>query len=94
MDTQKLLALMNTESGQLLSPRNLAGDRDALVTDYLSRGFDQAFWWTVGFTVVAALASFFLPGRRAPEVIQDAGTPSANLSAKPSGQKVGAPGPH
>jgi EmrB/QacA subfamily drug resistance transporter len=60
----------------------------------LSRGFDQAFWWTVGFTVVAALASFFLPGRRAPEVIQDAGTPSANLSAKPSGQKVGAPGPH
>jgi predicted MFS family arabinose efflux permease len=60
----------------------------------LSRGFGQAFWWTVGFTVVAALASFFLPGRRAPEVIQDAGTPSANLSAKPSGQKVGAPGPH
>ncbi len=42
VDTQKLLALMNTESGQLLSPRNLAGDRDALVTDYLSRGFDQA----------------------------------------------------
>jgi EmrB/QacA subfamily drug resistance transporter len=32
----------------------------------LTRGFDQAFWWTVGFTVVAALASFFLPGRRQP----------------------------
>ena len=42
VDTQKLMALMNTESGQLLSPRNLAGDRDALVTDYLTRGFDQA----------------------------------------------------
>ena len=26
---------------QLLSPQNLAGDRDALLTEYLSRGFDQ-----------------------------------------------------
>ena len=42
VDTQKLLPLLNTEAGQLLSPRNLAGDRDALVTDYLSRGFDLA----------------------------------------------------
>jgi outer membrane protein insertion porin family len=40
-DTKKLLALMNTASGQLFSPQNLAGDRDALLTDYLSRGFDQ-----------------------------------------------------
>ena len=40
-DNEKLLALMNTSSGQLLSPQNLAGDRDALLTDYLSRGFDQ-----------------------------------------------------
>jgi EmrB/QacA subfamily drug resistance transporter len=32
----------------------------------LAHGFGQAFWWTVGFTVVAALASFFLPGRRPP----------------------------
>ena len=32
---------MNTAPGQLLSPQNLAGDRDALLTDYLSRGFDQ-----------------------------------------------------
>jgi len=31
-----------TAAGQLLSPQNLAGDRDALLTDYLSRGFDQA----------------------------------------------------
>ena len=42
VETEKLLALLNTETGQLVSPRNLAGDRDVLVTDYLSRGFDQA----------------------------------------------------
>ena len=41
-DEKKLLALMNTSPGQLFSPQNLAGDRDALLTDYLSRGFDQA----------------------------------------------------
>jgi outer membrane protein assembly factor BamA len=38
----KLLPLLNTEPGQLLSPRNLAGDRDALSTEYMARGFDQA----------------------------------------------------
>jgi outer membrane protein assembly complex protein YaeT len=46
-DLAKLTPLMNTAPGQLLSPQNLAGDRDALLTDYLSRGFDQA---TVGVT--------------------------------------------
>jgi len=40
-DPEKLRALMNTASGQLFSPQNLAGDRDTLLTDYLSRGFDQ-----------------------------------------------------
>ena len=40
-DTNKLLGLMNTAPGQLFSPQNLAGDRDALLTDYLGRGFDQ-----------------------------------------------------
>jgi outer membrane protein assembly complex protein YaeT len=40
-DQNKMLALMNTAPGQLFSPQNLAGDRDALLTDYLSRGFDQ-----------------------------------------------------
>jgi outer membrane protein assembly complex protein YaeT len=40
-DPEKLRALMNTAPGQLFSPQNLAGDRDALLTDYLSRGFDQ-----------------------------------------------------
>ena len=39
---QKLLQLLNTVPGQLLSPQNLAGDRDTLLTDFLSRGFDQA----------------------------------------------------
>jgi outer membrane protein assembly complex protein YaeT len=41
VEAAKLAPLMNTEAGQLLSPRNLAGDRDALLTDYMSRGFDQ-----------------------------------------------------
>ena len=36
-----LLPLLNTVPGQLLSPQNLAGDRDALLTMYLSRGFNQ-----------------------------------------------------
>jgi len=42
VQTAILMGLMNSEAGQLFSPRNLAGDRDALMTDYLSRGFDQA----------------------------------------------------
>ena len=29
-----------------------------------AHAFGQAFWWTIGFTAVAALASFLLPGRR------------------------------
>ena len=37
----RLMPLLNTTPGQLFSPQNLAGDRDALLTDYLSRGFDQ-----------------------------------------------------
>lgn len=37
----RLMTLLNTAPGQPLSPRNLVGDRDALLTDYLSRGFDQ-----------------------------------------------------
>ena len=37
-----LTALMNTTPGQMFSPRNLAGDHDALVTEYYSRGFSQA----------------------------------------------------
>jgi outer membrane protein assembly complex protein YaeT len=36
-----LTVLLNTTPGQPLSPRNLAGDHDALVTEYLSRGFEQ-----------------------------------------------------
>jgi len=40
-DPARLAPLLNTVPGQLLSPQNLAGDRDTLLTDYLSRGFDQ-----------------------------------------------------
>ncbi|MGA2217023.1 MAG: POTRA domain-containing protein [Terracidiphilus sp.] len=40
-DTQKLTTLLNSAPGQLLSPQNLAGDRDAIFSDYLSRGFRQ-----------------------------------------------------
>ncbi|MGA2889141.1 MAG: POTRA domain-containing protein [Terracidiphilus sp.] len=42
VDAAKLTPQLNTVAGQLLSPRNLTGDRDALWTDYLSRGFLQA----------------------------------------------------
>jgi outer membrane protein assembly complex protein YaeT len=40
-DAARLSLLMNTAAGQLLSPQNLGEDRDALLIDYLSRGFDQ-----------------------------------------------------
>ena len=36
-----LTPLLNTRAGQLLSPEYLAGDREALLTMYLSRGFEQ-----------------------------------------------------
>ena len=39
--TATLTALMNTTPGQMLSPRNLSGDRDAIITAYYGRGFDQ-----------------------------------------------------
>ena len=42
VDAAKLRPLLNTSAGQLLSAQNLAGDRDTLLTDYLSKGFDQA----------------------------------------------------
>jgi outer membrane protein assembly complex protein YaeT len=41
VDAARLMPLLNTAAGQLLSPQNLAGDRDALLTDYMSRGFEQ-----------------------------------------------------
>ncbi|HVN93821.1 MAG TPA: POTRA domain-containing protein [Terracidiphilus sp.] len=40
--TSALTGSMNTTPGQMLSPRNLAGDHDAIVTSYYARGFDQA----------------------------------------------------
>jgi outer membrane protein assembly complex protein YaeT len=41
VDAAELTPLLNTTGDQLLSPRNLAGDRDTLVTHYLSRGFEH-----------------------------------------------------
>jgi len=41
VDAAKLTPNLNTAAGQPLSPQNLAGDRDELLTDYMSRGFDQ-----------------------------------------------------
>jgi outer membrane protein assembly complex protein YaeT len=41
VDATKLTPQLNTAVGQLLSPQNLAGDRDELLTDYMSRGFDH-----------------------------------------------------
>jgi outer membrane protein assembly complex protein YaeT len=41
VDAKALTPQFNTTAGQLLSPQNLAGDRDALLTDYYSRGFDK-----------------------------------------------------
>lgn len=38
----QLMPLMNTAAGQLYSPQYLAGDRDVLLSYYLSLGFDQA----------------------------------------------------
>ncbi len=37
----KLVPQLNTIAGQPLSPQNLAGDRDTLLTDYLNQGFDH-----------------------------------------------------
>jgi outer membrane protein insertion porin family len=41
VEAAQLTPLLNTAAGQLLSPRNLAGDRDTLVTSYLSKGFER-----------------------------------------------------
>jgi len=40
-DTLRLFTLLNTTPGQLLSPGNLAGDRDDLLTDLFQRGYDH-----------------------------------------------------
>jgi outer membrane protein insertion porin family len=39
--TASLVKLLNTSPGQLFSPRELAGDHDTLVTEYMNRGFEQ-----------------------------------------------------
>jgi EmrB/QacA subfamily drug resistance transporter len=49
----------------------------------LTHAFVQAFWWVTGFTVLAVLASFFLPGRRVPGAGAPA-VPAQEQSAKPA----------
>ena len=49
----------------------------------LTRAFGQAFWWTTGFTVLAVLASFFLPGRRVPAAEPPA-VPAQGQTADPA----------
>ncbi|MGH9600319.1 MAG: POTRA domain-containing protein, partial [Terracidiphilus sp.] len=41
VEASRLVPLLNTAAGQPLSPVGLAGDRDALLTAYMSMGFDQ-----------------------------------------------------
>jgi outer membrane protein assembly complex protein YaeT len=41
VEAAKLISQLNSAAGQLLSPQNLAGDRDTLLTDYMSRGFEH-----------------------------------------------------
>ena len=41
IETSQLAPLLNTAPGQLLSPQNLGGDRDALLTEYLNHGFSR-----------------------------------------------------
>jgi len=50
----------------------------------LTRAFGQALWCTTGFTVLAVLASFFLPGRRVPA----AGPPAAVSGHRSRGKQV------
>src|ERR1700761_3951541 len=57
----------------------------------LGQAFDQAFWWTTGFTALAVAASFFLPGRRPPAPAQPAAAP-ARPAARVSPPMGAAPG--
>jgi outer membrane protein assembly complex protein YaeT len=41
VDAAKLTPQLNAVAGQPLSPSNLAGDRDTLLTDYINRGFNH-----------------------------------------------------
>ena len=54
----------------ILEGLTAAGDGSAAATAY---AFDQAFWWSIGFTAVAIVVSLTLPGRPRP-VLAPAGT--------------------
>jgi outer membrane protein insertion porin family len=77
--TAPLAGLLNTAAGQPLSPESLAGDRDTLLTYYLSRGFDQA-------QIEVSQTELKQPDATTPDVSQK--TPSAGDS-KASGTATG-----
>lgn len=43
--------------------------------------YDQSFWWAIGFTGLAVLVSFALPGRARPAVREPEATPAATTRA-------------
>jgi EmrB/QacA subfamily drug resistance transporter len=47
----------------------------------LGQAFGQAFWWTTGFTALAMLTSFFLPGRRPAAPAEEAAPAAARRPA-------------
>ena len=63
----------------ILEGLTAAGDGSAAATAY---AFDQAFWWSIGFTAVAIVVSLTLPGRPRP-VLAPAGA-GADHPANPS----------
>jgi outer membrane protein assembly factor BamA len=72
---EQLAAMMNTTAGQPLSPQNLAGDRETLLTYYLSRGFDQV--------QIDVTQSEYIPS--SPEPIPTP-QPDPQLEAKPTAE--------
>ena len=51
--------------------------RAASGVDSRASAFDQAFWWAIGFTGLATLLSFTLPGRLRPAATEPAARPAA-----------------
>ena len=54
----------------------------ATTIDALAHGFDVAFWWAIGFTVVAVAVCFALPARQAASASPAAPTPSVTRVAE------------
>ena len=46
-------------------------------TSGIATAYDQAFWWSIGFTALAVVLALALPGRPAPEPDASAPEPEA-----------------